>query len=238
MKIGTREVNPTAEEYKNAITDDTAAVVFFKGTQLLPDLPPVVEAAHAKGVPVIVDCAAQLPPRRNLTDVLATGADLAVFSGGKGFLGPQASGLVIGKPELVEACRVNSAPNGGPARGHKVGKEEVMGLVAAVELFMAMDEDALYDTWHERIAVMQAAADGVPGVTVSTGEHFDRPNAEFAFDAAKTSHTAASVREALAAGTPSIIAGGAGEAMVLDPHTLEPGEEETVAARVREILLG
>ena len=103
--------------------EKTAAVVFFKGTQLLSDLPAVVAAAHAKGVPVIVDCAAQLPPRRNLTDILATGADLAVFSGGKGFTGPQASGLVIGTPDLVEACRLNSAPNGGPARGHKVGKE-------------------------------------------------------------------------------------------------------------------
>ena len=88
---------------------------------------------------MIVDCAAQLPPRRNLTEVLGAGADLAVFSGGKGFRGPQASGLIIGKPELVEACRANSAPNGGPARGHKVGKEEIMGLVVAVEMFMQMD---------------------------------------------------------------------------------------------------
>lgn len=62
-------------------------MVFFKGTQMLSDLPAIVAAAHAKGVPVIVDCAAQLPPRKNLTEVLATGADLVVFSGGKGFRG-------------------------------------------------------------------------------------------------------------------------------------------------------
>eukprot|EP01043_Picozoa_sp_COSAG02_P063572 COSAG02_NODE_9048_length_2350_cov_24.346068_2_plen_222_part_00 len=213
----------------------TAAVVFFKGTQLLSDLPDIVAAAHAKGVPVIVDCAAQLPPRKNLTEVLATGADLAVFSGGKGLRGPQASGLIIGTPELVNACRLNSAPNGGPARGQKVGKEEIMGLVKAVELFVEMDEPALYAEWHTRIAVLKAAADGVPGVTASTGEHFDRPNAEFVFDADETSHSAASVREALAAGTPQIVAGGA-DKLVLDPHTLENGEDRIVAARVREIL--
>jgi L-seryl-tRNA(Ser) seleniumtransferase len=178
-----------------------------------------------------------LPPKKNLTEILATGADLAVFSGGKGFRGPQASGLIIGTPELVEACRVNSAPNGGPARGHKVGKEEIMGLVAAVEMFVEMDEAALFAEWHARIAVMKAAADGVAGVTASTGEHFDRPNAEFAFDAQETAHTAASVREALAAGTPSIVAGGRNDVLVLDPHTLHDGEDMIVAARVRDILM-
>lgn len=211
-------------------------MVFFKGTQKLSDLTAVVAAAHAKGVPVIVDCAAQLPPRKNLTQVLATGADLVVFSGGKGLRGPQASGLIIGLPELVQACRANSAPNGGPARGHKVGKEEIMGLVAAVELFMNMDESALYAKWHARIAAMKTAADGVAGVTALTGEHFDRPNAEFVFDSEQTLHTAASVRDALAAGTPPIIAGG-NENLVLDPHTLEDGEDSIVAARVRNILL-
>ena len=110
-----------------------------------------------------------------------------------------------------------------------------MGLVKAVELFVAMDETALYAGWHARIAVMKAAADGAPGVTASTGEHFDRPNAEFIFDADETSHSAASVREALAAGTPQIVAGGA-DKLVLDPHTLENGEDRIVAARVREIL--
>eukprot|EP01052_Picozoa_sp_SAG31_P024995 SAG31_NODE_2164_length_6283_cov_2.762451_2_plen_110_part_00 len=87
--MGTRTDNPTAEEYAAAITDRTAAVVYFKGTQTLEDLRPVVDAAHARGVPVIVDCAAQLPPKSNLKAVLASGADLAVFSGGKGFMGPQ-----------------------------------------------------------------------------------------------------------------------------------------------------
>ena len=80
-------------------------------------------------MPVLVDCAAQLPPKSNLQAVLDSGADLAVFSGGKGLSGPQTSGLILGRTDLVEACRLVSAPNGGPARAHKVGKEEIMGLV-------------------------------------------------------------------------------------------------------------
>jgi uncharacterized pyridoxal phosphate-dependent enzyme len=148
VKVGTASTNPTAADYAAAITAQTAAVVFFKGTQTLEDLSAVVAAAHARGVPVIVDCAAQLPPKSNLTSVLASGADLAVFSGGKGFMGPQASGLVIGSPEMVAACRACSAPNGGPGRAQKVGKEEIMGLVAAVELFVATDEAEVYAEWY------------------------------------------------------------------------------------------
>ena len=111
-----------------------------------------------------------------------------------------------------------------------------MGLVVAVEKFMQMDEPSLYAQWHARIAVMKAAADGVVGVTATTGEHFDRPRAELFFDAKQTTHSAASVREALAASTPQIIAGGK-DSLVLDPHTLEDGEDEIVASRVREILV-
>ena len=111
-----------------------------------------------------------------------------------------------------------------------------MGLVVAVEMFMQMDEPSLYAQWHDRIAVMKAAADGVVGVTAMTGEHFDRPNAELIFDSEHTLHSAASVREALAAGTPQIVAGGK-DSLVLDPHTLEDGEDKIVASRVREILM-
>lgn len=258
VKVGTRTENPTAEEYAAAITDQTAAVVYFKGTQSLEDLPGVVAVAHARGVPVIVDCAAQLPPKANLTSVLASGADLAVFSGGKGLQGPQSSGLVVGSPVLVAACRACSAPNGGPARQQKVGKEEIMGLVQAVELFVALDEPALYAEWTHRIATMAAGVAGVPGVTVSTSTQFDRLQLQIDFGAApeglekpkwEVSHQVGGSHElrstrvlaSLAAGVPSIMGGRGGgkgrDSMRLDPHTLEPGEAEVVAARLKQALL-
>ena len=90
----------------------------------------------------MVDAAAQLPPRANLKEIVELGADLVVFSGGKGMRGPQATGLVLGKPELVAAARLNGSPQSAVGRGMKVGKEEIMGLLAAVELYLAQDEAA------------------------------------------------------------------------------------------------
>ena len=115
--------------------------------------------------------------------------------------------------------------------------QEIMGLVAAVELFMAMDEPALYRLWHARIDVMKAAAAGVAGVAATTGEHFDRPNAEFAFDPAQTTHTAASVRAALAEGTPPIIAGGSGvESISFSRYVLMENDKDRLGtANTREI---
>ncbi|WP_269476450.1 aminotransferase class V-fold PLP-dependent enzyme [Phytohabitans suffuscus] len=114
----------------------TAAVVYFAGTRFeryaLP-LEQVVDLAHEAGVPVIVDAAAQLPPVENLWHYTGLGADLALFSGGKGPRGPQASGLVLGRRDLVDACRAHACPNHALGRTMKTSKENVLGLVAAVE---------------------------------------------------------------------------------------------------------
>ncbi|BCB92113.1 hypothetical protein Psuf_094260 [Phytohabitans suffuscus] len=111
-------------------------MVYFAGTRFeryaLP-LEQVVDLAHEAGVPVIVDAAAQLPPVENLWHYTGLGADLALFSGGKGPRGPQASGLVLGRRDLVDACRAHACPNHALGRTMKTSKENVLGLVAAVE---------------------------------------------------------------------------------------------------------
>ena len=128
-----------------AFTDRTAAVAYlfspFVSRRALP-LEQVVEMAHARGVPVIVDAASMLPPRANLRKYIAQGADLVVFSGGKGIRGPQGTGILCGRADLVEAAFANASPHQFIGRGMKVAKEEIVGLLTALRLFLEEDEEA------------------------------------------------------------------------------------------------
>src|SRR5919199_6501076 len=153
VEIGGPE-GATPDEFTSAITDRTAAVAFcggeLPGNARFPtrtSLADVVSIAHARHVPVIVDAAAELPPPENLRRFSELGADLVVFSGGKGLRGPQASGLVLGSHALVEACRLNQNPNASIGRPMKVAKEEIMGLLKAVELYVARDHSADLRYW-------------------------------------------------------------------------------------------
>jgi L-seryl-tRNA(Ser) seleniumtransferase len=125
------------------LTARTAAVVYVPKSHLAGDvlpLPAVVEAARHHGVPVIVDAAAQLPPRDNLWRFGQQGADLVLFSGGKGLSGPASTGLVLGRADAIRRVAANAAPLHRPGRPMKVGKEDMIGLLAAVEWYLAQDE--------------------------------------------------------------------------------------------------
>ena len=158
-------------ELEGAITNNTAAVLYVAGSHLpqvaLP-LEEVVRIAHARHVPVIVDAAAQLPPAENLWHYTRDlGADIAVFSGGKALRGPQASGLMVGRPDLIEAARQNGAPYQRWARAMKVGKEEIAGLVAAVSRFVALDHTAIRHEWTQVVEHWHANFSEAPGVTAT-----------------------------------------------------------------------
>jgi D-glucosaminate-6-phosphate ammonia-lyase len=134
-------------ELEAAIGPRTAMVFYSAGVHLASGALPLaetVEIAHAQGIPVVVDAAAQLPPTENLWRFTREfGADLAVFSGGKDFRGPQASGLLVGTEAMIAAVAVNGSPHQRLARPMKVGKEEMIGLLVAVERYI--DED-----WQDR----------------------------------------------------------------------------------------
>lgn len=158
-------------ELEGAITDKTAAVLYVAGSHLpqvaLP-LEQVVRIAHERGVPVIVDAAAQLPPVNNLWHFTRNlGADLVIFSGGKTLRGPQASGFMAGRADLVEAARQNGAPYQRWARAMKVGKEEIAGLVTAVERFVSLDHAAMHQEWLATVESWHAALSKVAGVETS-----------------------------------------------------------------------
>ena len=176
-------------EIDAAITDQTAAMVFVATAQTADELPAVLEVVHARGLPVIVDAAAQLPPRSNLQRFISAGADLVVFSGGKALGGPQSSGILAGRRDLIGSALVQmmdmdvspqtwspsslidrqalkGIPHHGIGRGFKVGKEEIAGLVCALERFVARDEDAHAAALGARLQAITAALAGVPGLSV------------------------------------------------------------------------
>jgi len=224
-------------ELDAAITDRTAAVFYVAGAHLPAgalDLPTTIRVAHARGVPVIVDAAAQLPPHTNLWHFTrGLGADLALFSGGKGLRGPQASGLMLGRPALVEAARANAAPHQRLARAMKVGKEEIAGLVRAVELYLAQDHDAVRAGWEQTVAAWIAALEGVAGLSAVREElnEAGQPVPRVLV----TAPGADQVRATLWGGDPRIhVLRASADGFYLTPDTLAPGEADLVTARILE----
>lgn len=140
------------EQIEDKISERTAAFFFTsEAEQMRGSIPfsEITALCNKYNVPVIVDAAAELPPVSNIHKYLDEGASLVVFSGGKEIRGPQASGMILGKKELIEACEMNICPNYGIGRPMKVDKENICGLVKAVELFAEKDYDARMKEWEE-----------------------------------------------------------------------------------------
>jgi L-seryl-tRNA(Ser) seleniumtransferase len=141
-------------ELDGAINNNTAALFYFPETlDAKPSLPieKVIEVCKKRSVYVIVDAAAQLPPVENLWNFTKAGADLVIFSGGKALSGPQSSGLILGKRELIDICKMIGAPHHGLARSSKVGREEMVGLYIAVEEYLSMDHVAFTEELEQRV---------------------------------------------------------------------------------------
>ena len=168
-QIGLRciEIDGTPTALRAAINDKTACVFWFpRGQRSDKDIPlaDVIAIADQYDIPVIVDAAAQLPPVENLWRFSEMGASLAVFSGGKDLRGPQATGLLLGRRDLIELIRSISNPNHGLGRPLKVGKEEMMGLLAAVERYLKLDHNARAQCCEETVRMFCAALNPLPGV--------------------------------------------------------------------------
>ena len=245
VEIGGSE-GATPDEFAAAIGDRTAAVTFCggepPGNARFPtrtSLAELVSISHARNVPVIVDAAAELPPAENLRRFSELGADLVVFSGGKGLRGPQASGLVLGSHALVDACRLNQNPNASVGRPMKVGKEEIMGLLKAVELYVARDHEADLRTWETYAQTVLDALHRVgnlEGIRVERFSYRTIPQVSVIVDAERAGFSAADLATRLRDGEPSIVPSVAKAAVTINPQNLEPGEAEQVAARLTQVL--
>lgn len=231
-------------ELEAAIGPRTACVIYFAGAHYAAGALPlerVIATAHERQVPVLVDAAAQIPPIANLWRFTRDfGADAAIFSGGKALRGPQASGLVLGRREIVAGCQANGNPNHSIGRPMKVGKEELLGLLAAVEWSLAQDEGDLIAGYEATVGCWLAALGGIPGVTAErgypseAGQPHSRAIIRFAPPCPLTRDA---VVAALWAETPRVAVGVVGgDAIALNPQTLEPGEDEAVLAALRRVL--
>jgi L-seryl-tRNA(Ser) seleniumtransferase len=147
------------------INEKTSAIFYCAGEHLTSAALPLdktIKIAKKYSVPVIVDAAAQLPPLSNLWRFTSdSGADLAIFSGGKALRGPQSSGLIVGKKEFIEAVRVNGAPNQGLGRGFKASKEEIAGLLTAIELYVNRDHEGFWRKWSETVNQWVSSLSGI-----------------------------------------------------------------------------
>ncbi len=249
-------VESDAQQLRQALAQEGIAGVFFTfswfNTGQTLQLPDVTTIAHQMGKPVIVDAAAEIPPVDHLRRFVDEGADLVTFSGGKALCGPQASGVILGSdPDLVAACAVNDSPNMSVGRGMKAGKEEIIGLVKAIELYLERDHQADQSVWERRVEVILAAARGVEGVEawrqMPHGLGQQIPHAAIRWDQQVVGRSYAEVRDTLLQGEPRIavqfideaiyrFAQDTGPQIRLHPHTLADGEEHIVGSQLAAAL--
>jgi D-glucosaminate-6-phosphate ammonia-lyase len=232
-------------ELERALSPRTAAVLWVAGSHLPPaalSLERTIEVAHAHDVPVIVDAAAQLPPTSNLWHFTRDlGADLVAFSGGKALRGPQASGLLLGRADLIEAARANGAPHQRLLRALKVGKEEIGGLVAAVRRYVELDHDALVAGWGETVDAWAGRLSGHPGIDArrvfpnEAGQ--PTPRLRVRVDPAVVGRSTAGIIAALWDLDPRVaVLPGQGEEFFMTPDTLGEGEADIVVDAVERVL--
>ena len=231
-------------ELEGAIGENTAAVAFLCApltNRRAISLGQVCEIAHSRGVPVIVDAASMLPPRANLRKYLAEGADMVAFSGGKGIRGPQGTGILCGRADLIEAAAAHANPAQFLGRPMKVAKEEVLGLVTALNMFMEEDEAAEMAAYKALAEQVVDALSEVPGLTI-TLEHdeFDYliPHALMKFGPNWQGPSRIEIAKALETGETPIILHQLGqpEELAVDPLNLTEEETTTVIRRLREEL--
>jgi uncharacterized pyridoxal phosphate-dependent enzyme len=243
IEIGT-ETGTSPEDMENAINDKTAAIFYFYNITRMGGLVPLekaIEIAKRKGVPLVVDAAAQIPPVENLWRFTHQGADLVIFSGGKGLCGPQSSGLILGRKDLIEACALNSNPRALIGRPMKVGKEEIAGMLAAVRWYVNLDHEKMAQAFEDQVQYIIDEFSNIEHVTArrdfpsEAGQPM--PRAEIIFDEKSLGMTRDNIMSQLRNGEPSIELANAGaSAIFVNPQTLAPGQEKIIARRIKEII--
>ncbi len=243
----------TLEQYEQAFNERTVMAHFFNAAEGKINREDWVRVAHQHGVPCFNDAAADVPPISNLWKYTQMGFDLVTFSGGKGLRGPQCTGLLLGRKDLIEAAKKNDAPNSNTVgRGMKVAKEEIVGLVAAVDWFLAQNDAAMEAEYRKRAAVIAKHLSAVPSLQTQifipeVANHV--PHLLITYDQQRVKITGPEVMKQMRAGNPRIelnpSTGGAPASAGLPggPNTivvgvwmLQPGEENVVGKRLQEVL--
>jgi len=243
----------TLEQYEQAFTERTVMAHFFNAGSGIISREDWVRVAHKHGVPCFNDAAADVPPISNLWHYTQMGFDLVTFSGGKGLRGPQCTGLLLGRKDLIDAAKKNNSPNSNTiGRGMKVAKEEIVGLVAAVDWFLKQDDAAIEAQCRQRADRIAKHLSAIPTVQTQifipeVANHV--PHLLITYDQNRVKITSAAVMQEMRKGNPRIelnpSTGGAPASAGLPggPNTivvgvwmLQPGEDMIVAKRLREVL--
>src|SRR5712691_2148225 len=230
----------TREEFLAALGPQTAMVALLG--EEIPKHPmklkEMAEAAHKQGIPVLVDAAAE---RLTIPNVyLGAGADMVAYSGGKCLRGPQCAGVLLGKKDLLQAAWINSAPHHAFGRSLKVGKEEIMGMLAAVEAWTHRDHDAEWKQWESWLGTIREKVSAIPTVRNETlqpdGPSNYAPQLRVSWDAQKVGITGTELADALLAGDPRIIVPGSRNSITVMPYMMMPGDDMIVAPRIHALL--
>ena len=231
----------TRDDLERAIGEKTAMMLFYNNNNRAGRIQDEEFAQLGKkhAIPTFNDAAADVPPVDNFWKYTGMGFDLVAFSGGKGIRGPQSAGLLLGRKGLIEAARLNAPPNGNTVgRGMKVNKEEMLGMLVALELFLAKDHARENREFERRAEVIRSSATAVSGVKAEVfvpeiANHV--PHVRISWDGADEGTAAAAVN-AMRDGEPSIAIRSEGNALVVGVWMMRPGEEKIVARRLRQVL--
>lgn len=232
----------TVKELEAAINEKTTMMWFYNNQNSAGKIRDVDYVAIGKkhGIPTLNDCAADVPPVENLWKYTQMGFDLVCFSGGKGLRGPQSAGLLLGRKDLIAAARKNAPPNGDTiGRGMKVNKEEILGMLVAIEVYLARDHKADWALWEKQVKMISDAAASVPGAkpeihVPEVANHV--PSIRLTWDTSKIKLTPDEFRNALRNGHPSIETVGGPDFVGITTWMMIPGEERIVSRRIKEVL--
>ena len=225
-----------------ALSERTALIAVIGDQAHLGEIPTpaMIEAGRARGIPVLVDAAAERPDVPNV--YLQMGADAVTYSGGKCLRGPQASGLVLGRRDLLWAAWLHGAPHHGVARPMKAGKEEIMGLLAAVEAWvLGRDHDAEWRAWEACLECIRGALADLPSLATAVeqpGVANVTPTLRITWDPAALGITPADAHRQIETGNPPIALHLVADGLLVNPYRMEAGEEGIAATRLREVLGG
>ena len=234
----------TRDELRKAVNPNTAMMHFsnFANEEGQIKVDEWVKLAKEFNIPTFIDAAADTPPVSHLWDYANMGYDLIAFSGGKAMRGPQCAGLLLGRKDLVAYALLNNSPHEDTiGRSQKVGKEEIVGMVKALECYLNDDHEALNKEWQQRLELIAAKIGTLPSVTTSyfvpdMANHV--PHMEIKWDPQRIKITPHDVNDTLRKGTPSIVltTGERGGALSMNSFMLQPGEDSIIADRLYQVL--
>ena len=232
----------SADDVKRAVGPQTAMMHFsnFANDEGQIKVEEWLKLAHEHQVPAFIDAAADTPPVSHLWDYANMGYDLICFSGGKAIRGPQCAGLLIGKKDLVANALLNNSPHEDTlGRSQKVGKEEIVGMVKALESYLSEDHEALNKEWQRRLELISTRVKTIPGVStefpaLAIANHV--PHMQITWDPQRIKIDPKEAASTLRNADPSIVLSASDKNLSMNSFMLQPGEERIIAEHLVQLL--